>query len=243
MRSRLARLGLLTVAVLALPVVTTAPPAQAHMDSVVTFTGITTADGGLDYACVDFNKPCPPTPTTVLDLPLQDDPIPLNTNTHVEWSGNRRGFGISSTICTMEGVQSPRQDPPPKPGGPFVHTCSFGTAQNPSGKPNYVQGHCESAGGQAFVVINDALGQTYEADVHFSGGFTGAASSGHIQLTGHWRKRSDPSRHGKIVGDLRASQAGLEPTPTNSCLNKTASIFNFSGTATLIQNPTLLSLP
>ena len=232
MRSRLARLGLLGVGVLAL-LGSTTPPAQAHTNGVVTFQAVATLDGGLDYPCIltiDPTLPCPPTPTDVLDLPLQGQPV--NTNMHVEWRGNRRGVSILSTICTSEGVQGLNKPSP----GPFVHTCSFATGQNPNGKPNYVSGHCGLSGGQVYVTLNDSLGQTFDADIHFT------STATLINFTGHWHKRNVPSQHGKIAGSNSATAAGDPGTTTNSCTNKTARIFNLVGSFTVTQDPLLLPL-
>ena len=234
MRSRLARLGLLGVGVLAL-LGSTTPPAQAHTDAVVTFTALVRLDGGLDYPCL--NKPCPPTATTVLDLPLQN--YPVNTNTHVEWTGNRRGIqsiasGGNPGGCTIEGIQGLNKQPPKQPG-PFVHGCSFTTAQNPNGKPNYVKGHCGLSGGQVFVVLTDDLGQRYEFDVHFT------STATVINFTGHWRKQNNPEQHGKLVGTTSATPAGVVDQ-NNSCANKTARIFNLAGTLEMTQDPLLLPL-
>ena len=228
MRSRLTRLGPLAVGVVAL-LGTTTPPAVGHTDAAVTFFGILALDAGIDYACLDFTLPCPPTPTFVLDLPLQG--YPVNTNTHVEWTGNRRNISIDSSGCTVEGVQGLNKQPPKQPG-PYIHACNFGTGQNPNGKPNYVRGHCELSGGQVYMTLNDALGQTFDADIHFT-------SLHWTYLTGHWRKRGNPEQHGKIVGEFNANPAGLSGTTTNSCTNKTARIFDFRGTATLTQDPLL----
>ena len=235
MRSRLARLGLLGVGVLAL-LGSTTPPALAHTDAVVTFVGFATLDGGLNYPCFPAGAPslpCPPTPTTVLDLPLQN--YPVNTNTHVEWTGNRRTVtAISSTTCTVEGVQGLNKQPPKQPG-PYVHSCDFTVGQNPSGKPNYVQGHCGLSGGQVYVTLRDALGQTYDADIHFT------STATLINFTGHWRKRGNPEQHGKIVGTTTATPAGVVD-PANSCQNKTATRFDLRGTFEMTQDPLLLPL-
>ena len=233
MRSRLARLGLLGVGVVAL-LGNTTPPASAHTDAVVTFIGTAILDGGLDAPCVlgpDPNGtltglPCPPTPTTVLDLPLQG--YPVNTNTHVEWMGNRRGVFISSSLCTVEGVQGLNKPSP----GPYTHPCDFTSGAGPL--PNYVLGHCGLSGGQVFVTLSDALGQIFDADIHFTSTVT-------ITFTGHWHKRGAPSQHGKLVGELNATPAGTAD-PNNSCTNKTARIFELRGTATLTQDPRLLPL-
>ena len=232
MRSRLALLAVGVVALLG----TTTPPAVAHTDAVVTFTGVVVLDAGLDYACLltvgDPTLPCPPQPTFVLDLPLQG--YPVNTNTHVEWTGNRRNISIGSTVCTVEGLQGFDKQPPKQPG-PYIHACDFGTGQNPSGKPNYVRGHCELSGGQVYVTLRDALGQTFDLDIHIT-------SLHWTYLTGHWRKRDNPEQHGKIVGELSTTPSGLQGTPENSCFNKTARIFDLRGTVTLTQDPLLLPL-
>ena len=235
MRSRLARLGLLGVGVLAL-LGSTTPPAQAHTDAVATFQAVATLDGGLDYPCILgpdpdgtlTGLPCPPTPITGFDLPLQGQPV--NTNTHVEWTGNRRGVSILSTVCTSEGVQGLNKPSP----GPFVHTCTIATGQNPNGKQNYVRGHCGLSGGQVYVTLTDSLGQTYDADIHFT------STATVINFTGHWRKRGVPSQHGKIVGTNTALAAGEPLTTTNSCTNKTARIFNLTGSFAVTQDPLLL---
>ena len=230
MRSRLALLAVGVVALLG----TTTPPAVAHTDAVVTLTATAVLDGGLDYTCLlnfDQSLPCPPTPTTVLDLPLQG--YPVNTNTHVEWMGNRRGVSIFSNLCTSEGVQGFNKQPPKQPG-PYIHACDFATGQNPNGKPNYVRGHCELSGGQVYLTLRDALGQIFDLDVHFT-------STGTIHVTGHWRKRGDPSQHGKLVGEVDAAPSGLLD-PNNSCFNKTARFFELVGTVTLTQDPLLLPL-
>ena len=235
------RLALFAVGVLAL-LGSTTPPVQAHTDSVVIIQAVATLDGGLDYPCIlgpDPDStltglPCPPTPTTVLDLPLQGD-IGINTNNHVEWRGNRRGVSLLSIICTSEGVQGFNKQPPKEPGL-YIHACSFATGQNPNGKPNYVSGHCGLSGGQVYLTLHNALGQTFDADIHFT------STATLMNFTGHWRKRGDPEQHGKVVGTNTANAAGDPGTNTNSCLNKTARVFILTGSFAVTHDPLLLPL-
>ena len=237
MRPAATPLVLLGAGVLAL-LSTVMPPAAASTTADVNFTGTWALDGGLDSPCpITMTKtPCPPTSRLVLDLPLQGDPVPQG---HLEWTGNRRGITQFRTNtgaggCTIKGTSGLNKQPPKQPG-PFTHDCTMTSAASPSGKPNYVQGHCDLLGGQMFVVLTDALGQTYELDIHFS--IPGGTP------IGHWRKRGGPSQHGKVGGLLGAAPEGLPHTNTNSCRNKTATRFVVSGTFTITQDPALSPPP
>jgi hypothetical protein len=258
MRSRLARLGGTTAAVVAL-LGPAAPPAQATTAAVVSFVGTVTLSGPLGYPCVG-----PGAPAGTVDsglCPQAKTNIDNNPNPHFLFTGD-----MNTTLLHMVGwaalTQSrltlPGAVPTPNPAHwpDFHHNrraivalsslaggcVNQGTNVNKPGKAPTHAGAC------SFTLTAGSLPNTMAGNCGLASGqaivtFTDALGQAYtldlhiavisslLYIGGHSKKVGSPQ-----VGLFELVGNVIPPIPTvtaGSCTNKTATTFTLAGTAAM----------
>jgi hypothetical protein len=213
MKSRLARLGVLVVSVVAL-VAGLAPSAEARVVGAVVVTGNAVLGAGISYPCLD--NPGPVTPN------LAKCPAPIGAagaNSAPITSFNGQGVGalvkVTKTKC---------------PGGAAacLEAGVFGITDN-GAATNRVTGSCGLSGGQLGGTITPQLSLGTKANTrNFLVTFTGVG--GLLVLQGTSTNTSDGSTE-TLLGAVVAA-----PT-TGSCTNKAGKTFTVAGVITVRRVP------
>lgn len=230
MRSRLSRLGVVVVGILALLGVAT-PPAHAATAAAVSFTGTAVLSTPIGYPCVSGGLP---TLSTLLPLPSISPgsskcspftwgppsrvPLPLPTYPWLQLP-NAATFTFSTSTCLMVVAHITK----PAPTGTTVHTPSCTLSAT-----GIVLGFCGLSQGHGTATITDPLGFTYSVGFHWTG------IGGNLVIDGQVTKFSNPTQRGTFLGLAHA--IGPEPitVPGQSCLNKTARTFTVAGGGVIV---------
>ena len=191
-------------------------PAHSATQTEAVFLGTFTVIGGLG----DISTLPPTTPTTTC-LPLPSE-FPAVDNCSVVYN-SIRAAAMGHAICEDTTVNVGKVDKAPVTFGACALVLS-----------GHITGHCGQNGGQMTGTYQDSLGNLFDVDVHYNSTI-GAPTGGTLTMTGHATKRSgaDP-QVGLIIVNAVATPPTPLSTPTESCLNQTASTWQITGVVTLM---------